>query len=212
MVDISNIRIKNNREKMSKLLFSVSFFLVINLTLSLAMAGECPDSLEWRKIDPKEIQYNVFKQINDDWMALAVGKKGDMNAMTISSGTFGNMWRMPIVTVFVSTDRYTNGFMEQNEYFTVTAFAEEHRDKLRYLGSHSGRDGDKIKDSGLMVEYSDLGNPMFTDGRLVIECRKIYSGEFDSSQFNEKMNDMYRNGMGVHKFYIGEILNVWVKE
>lgn len=184
----------------------------MNLTLLPLRAEECIDSLEWRKIDPKEIQDNIFKLINEDWMALTVGKKGDMNAMTISSGTFGNMWRMPIVTVFISTDRYTSGFMEQNDYFTLTAFEEKHRDKLRYLGSHSGRDGDKIKDSGLKLEYSNLGNPMFTEGRLIIECRKIYSGDFDSSQFNEKMNNMYRNGMGVHKFYIGEILNIWIKE
>lgn len=167
---------------------------------------------EWKKIDPKDIRDNSVRLIAEDWLALAVGKKDDMNAMTISWGSIGNLWGKPVVTVYVSTDRYTYGFMERNDYFTVTAFPEEHRDKLRYIGSHSGRDGDKIKDAGLTVEYTDLGNPAFTDGRLTIECRKIYSEQFDSTRFNKETQAIYSKGMGVHHFYIGEIVNVWVKE
>ena len=166
---------------------------------------------EWRKITPEGITSNTFSLINSQWLALAAGGEGDMNAMTISWGGFGILWGKPVVTVYVSTDRYTYGFMERNDYFTVTAFPEQYRDRLVYIGSHSGRDGDKIKDAGLAVEYTDLGNPTFTDGNLMIECRKIYSQQFDPSRFNEDTKAIYSKGMGVHHLYIGEIVNVWTK-
>ena len=135
-----------------------------------------------------------------------------MNAMTISWGGIGVLWGKPVVTVYVSTDRHTFGFMERNDYFTVTAFPEQHRAKLQYIGSHSGRDGDKIKGAGLTVEYTEQGNPTFTDGRLMIECRKIYSQQFDPARFNDDARRIYSNGMGIHHLYIGEMVNVWVKE
>lgn len=165
----------------------------------------------WKKIEPSEIADNAYRLFNTDWMALAAGVEGDMNAMTISSGSFGSHWKRPIITVYVSPDRYTHSFMERNDYFTVTAFPEEFRDKLSYLGSHSGRDGDKIKDAGLTVAFTDLGNPTFPQGRLVIECKKIYGAQLDSARYGSEIKDVYGN-LGVHYQYVGEIVNVWIKE
>lgn len=69
-----------------------------------------------------------FRRFDDmDWMDLAVGNKDDMNAMTISWGEIGELWERPVVTVYVSSRRYTHSFMERNEYFTVTAFPRSHR-------------------------------------------------------------------------------------
>lgn len=168
---------------------------------------------EWRQISPQEIADNAVTLFKDDWMALAAGKQGDtMNAMTIGWGAIGVLWGKPIVTVYVSPDRYTYTFMERYDHFTVTAFADEHKPKLLHIGSHSGRDGDKIKDAGLTVEYTPLGNPTFTDGRLMIECRKIYSDQFDPARFDDTTKAIYAKGMGIHHFYIGEIVNVWVKD
>ena len=69
-----------------------------------------------------------FRRFDDmDWMALAVENKDDMNAMTISWGEIGELWERPVVTVYVSSSRYTHSFMERNEYFTVTSFPRNHR-------------------------------------------------------------------------------------
>lgn len=37
----------------------------------------------WRRIAPEDVE-NAVRLFDKDWMALAVGSKGDMNAMTIS--------------------------------------------------------------------------------------------------------------------------------
>ena len=67
------------------------------------------DSATWKAIEPDQIR-NTVGMLRDDWMALAVGEEGDMNAMTIGWGDLGVLWNKPIFTVYVSTDRYTHAF------------------------------------------------------------------------------------------------------
>ena len=163
-----------------------------------------------RRIAPEDVE-NAVRLFDKDWMALAVGSKGDMNAMTISWGGMGELWGRPVVTVYVSSSRYTYSFMERNDYFTVTAFPETMRNALIYIGRHSGRDGDKLAPAGLTAEYTALGNPVFKEARLALECRIIYKVPFDAEKMDKDVRHVYDNGMGIHTMYIGEIVNVWAK-
>ena len=86
---------------------------------------------KWQEIKPQEIDVNAVKLFANDWMLLSAGKDTSMNMMTIAWGALGELWGKPVVTVYVSTDRYTYKFLEDNEYFTVTAFPEQFRDKLQ---------------------------------------------------------------------------------
>lgn len=171
---------------------------------------EYSEAKEWKPISPLKVK-NAIQLFDKDWMALAVGKKGDMNAMTISWGEMGELWGRPVVTVYVSTSRYTHSFMERNKYFTVTAFPSKMRPALQYIGTHSGRDGDKLKAAGLTPEYTELGNPIFKEANLAIECKIIYSAPFIPERIDKDARKVYDNGMGIHTMYIGEILNVWEK-
>jgi hypothetical protein len=74
---------------------------------------------------------------------------GHYNAMTVGWGSLGTMWGRPFVQVVVRPSRYTYEFMEQYDTFTLGAFPEEYRDAMLLLGTKSGRDGDKIGESGL---------------------------------------------------------------
>lgn len=165
---------------------------------------------QWHSIDPTEIK-NPVKLFADDWMALAVGKPGDMNAMTIAWGALGELWKRHVVTVYVSSDRYTHSFMERFDRFTLTALPESMRPALEYIGTHSGRDGDKLRAAGLTPEFTELGNPTFREGNLVIECRKIYSAPFQMSAIAPDVRHFYDKGTGIHTMYVGEILNVMVR-
>ena len=164
----------------------------------------------WEAIKPTEIN-NAIHLFDEQWMALAVGKRGDMNAMTISWGSLGELWGRPVVTVYVSSSRHTHGFMERNRYFTVSAFPAEYRPALIYIGTHSGREGDKLQAAGLTPRFTDLGNPIFEEANLAIECRIIYSAPFDLGRMDKEVAGIYDNGMGIHTMYIGEIVNVWKK-
>jgi len=166
----------------------------------------------WQEITPTEIELNPLQMIDRDWLEVSAGKEGKMNLMTISWGSIGELWGRPVFIVYVSTSRYTHQFMEENDYFTVTHFPDSMKDKLAYLGRVSGRDEDKVAGAGLTVEFTELGNPIYAEADLAIECKKIYAQQFDANLLPPEQRAWYeQTGIGIHYMYIGEILHVWKK-
>lgn len=169
-------------------------------------------SENWQEIKPQEIDTNAVKMFADDWMLLSAGKDTSMNMMTIAWGGLGELWGKAVVTIYVSPDRYTYKFLEENEYFTVTSFPEEFREKLQYLGTVSGRDEDKVKGSGLTPEFTELGNPIYKEATLAIECKKIYGQQLQKNLMPLEQRQWYdEKKLGIHMMYIGEIVHVWKK-
>ena len=167
----------------------------------------------WKRIAPSEIPDNSIDLIDNYKGILAMGNKEEHNAMTIGWGTLGVLWSTPIYTVFVSSSRYSYNLMEKYDTFTVTFFNKSHMKDVMYLGHHSGRDGDKIRKTSLHLNYTEAGNPIFDEAFLVIECRKIYAAPFDSAKLLPEQKDFYeKRQIGIHSEYVGEILNVFVKE
>ena len=166
-----------------------------------------------KEITPDSIAQNPIQLIDHDWLVISAGTRSNMNLMTISWGSIGELWGKPIFTAYVSISRHTYKFLEENDYFTITHFPPSFRKALGYLGSASGRDEDKIAGSGLTPLFTDLGNPIYAEADLAIECRKIYSQPFDPARMPDSVYDeWYRNAdRGIHHFYIGEILHVWEK-
>ena len=165
------------------------------------------------EIKPTEIKENVIELFDQKWALVTAGVPGEVNTMTISWGSLGELWNKPVVTVYVSNSRYTHEFMEKNDHFSVTFFPPECRQALQYLGSHSGRDGDKIKESGLTLEWLESGLPSFGEANMIIEARKIYGYPFDEKGFGDVPAEFYASGrMGVHSVYVGEIEHVWIRK
>ena len=195
--------------------------MIKNITITAVVAVFCmmtsvvdskaEMSGDWQKISLNDVK-NPATLFGEDWAALAAGKEGNMNSMTIGWGQFGVLWGRPVMTVYVAPERYTNEFMENNEYFTVTAFPEDYKKALQYIGTHSGRDGDKLKEAGLNAEYTELGNPIFKEGNLAVECKTIYKEEFKADLLDDKATAFYeKTKLHPHITYIGEVVNVWRK-
>ena len=68
------------------------------------------------------IQFNPFTSIGDDWALLAATKEGKTNAMTISWGGVGVIWKKNVAFVFVRDSRYTKEFIDGSDYFSVNFF------------------------------------------------------------------------------------------
>ncbi len=68
--------------------------------------------------------------------------------MTVAWGYFGIMWNKPMAVVVVRPTRFTFEFMEKYDTFTLTAFDKKFKKDLNLLGTKSGRDGDKIAETG----------------------------------------------------------------
>jgi flavin reductase (DIM6/NTAB) family NADH-FMN oxidoreductase RutF len=166
----------------------------------------------WRRLEPTDIPENPIVLVDGYKGILAMGDRQEHNAMTIGWGTLGMLWRKPVFNVYVSSSRFSHSLMEKFDTFTVSFFNMSHLEDVMYLGHHSGRDGDKISHTHLHLNYTKAGTPMFDDAFLIIECRKLYGGPFDVTKMAEDPAAMYASGkMGVHSVYVGEILNVYMK-
>ena len=155
--------------------------------------------------------FNYFSQPGG--MLVCAGNKEKSNAMTIGWGALGNLWGhgTSTVTVYVAEKRFTRQFMEDNEYFTIMTFKD--RDVLRYMGTKSGCDGDKAAALGLHVAYTENGTPYYEEAECVIECKTMYSQEFDPKHFRDDVPRDFYNGFsaGFHAFYIGKIVKALKK-
>ena len=169
-------------------------------------------------ISPTDIKENPIKLFGDDWAVVAAGNQSDFNELTVSWGALGDAWwdNMPIAIIFVSATRYTQQDLEANDTFSINVFPPEYRKQTAYIGSHSGRNEDKVKATGLKVDFTENNTPVFPESRLIIECRKVYSHDLDRSKFSDSLIGNYaqKKFLGVipHTVYFGEIINCWRKQ
>lgn len=166
------------------------------------------------QIPTKKLLAKAHALWDEQWFLLTSGdfSKNDYNTMTVSWGSLGIIWNKPFAQVVVRPTRYTYGFMEQFDSFTLSAFSDTYRKALNLLGSKSGRDGNKIAESGLTPSASSIvAAPHFAEAELVFECRKIYWDDFEPTHFlDPAIHKLYRNDY--HRIYFGEILGVFGTE
>jgi len=85
------------------------------------------------------------------WFLLTAGDREHYNTMAVAWGSIGGMWNHPIVQVVVRPSRYTYEFINKYDTFTLCNLPGQYREAVNFLGTRSGRDRDKIKESGLTV-------------------------------------------------------------
>jgi flavin reductase (DIM6/NTAB) family NADH-FMN oxidoreductase RutF len=158
-----------------------------------------------------ELNDNVFQLIGDDWMLITAGDPGNFNVMTASWGGLGILWHMSVAFCFVRPHRHTFGFMEASDCYTLCFLEGPYRDVLQYCGTRSGRDVDKIAETGLVPLTSDNGGIYYEQCRLVLECRKLYADWLKEESF-VRQNLIGKNypKKDFHRFYIGEIISCLV--
>lgn len=154
--------------------------------------------------------FDVFKSIGKDWMLITAGGESKVNTMTASWGGFGVLWNKNVSYIFVRPQRYTFKFLENSKYYSLSFLGGEHKKILSYCGSHSGKDVDKIAETGLKVIYDDA--PYFEQSKLTFICKKLYSDFIDPKCFEfSELQANYENN-DYHKIYVGEITKCLIKE
>lgn len=162
-------------------------------------------------VKPKELKDNTFKLIGTDWMLITAGTAESFNTMTASWGGLGILWGKNVCYIFVRPERYTYGFMEKSDQFTLTFFDEKYRDALNFCGTKSGRDVDKIASTGLTPISDKEGIVYFNEARIVLQCRKLYFQDIDPKNFIDPSIAKNYINSGYHRMYIGEITDCFIK-
>ncbi len=165
----------------------------------------------FKTITPNDITDNAFKLIGKDWALVTAGSKDSFNTMTVSWGSVGIMWNKPVAFTFIRPQRYTFGFLEKNGMFTMSFFDEEFRKALQICGTKSGRDIDKVKETGLTPAFTGDGVPYFEEARLVLVCKKLYAQDLNEDSIIEEAVKSNYSGDNYHRMYISEIVSVLKK-
>ena len=105
--------------------------------------------------------------------------------------------------------------MEREEDFTLSFFDGRYRNALSLLGTKSGRDGDKVAESGLTPVPVPGGGVTFAQARVVLECQKLYVSDLQAGKFLDpailpRFYDAQHGGL--HRVYIARITAAYLAE
>ena len=162
-----------------------------------------------REIPVSELICNPVTLIGNEWMLITAGtEEGGFNTMTASWGHLGTLWNKPTCVAYVRPQRYTKEFVDREGLFTLSFFPESYKSKLSYLGSHSGRDENKVAKTGLTPLFTD-GTTCFQEARLVLVCRKLYRAPLVEEGFvDPAVAEACYPKKDFHDLYVGEIVKV----
>ena len=172
----------------------------------------------------EEKDYKVFELFHKQWALVSAGSPERFNACTVSWGSMGSLWTRlgeeegSIMTVYLHPARFTCDFMRECGIFTVSFFPDEQKKALGYMGSHSGRDCDKVAAAGLTPVAIGEG-VTFQEANLTFVCRKLYQHQFAREDLAPEIQDYYRNNPKIypvdkdgqwqpHWVFVGRILEV----
>ncbi|MFA5481530.1 MAG: flavin reductase [Bacilli bacterium] len=164
--------------------------------------------MEFQEIELQDIEKykNVFELFSESAIALA-NDGNRTNGLTIGWGSLGVLWSKPTCVVYIHETRYSRIIFDEAKTFSVCFFNNQYSQQLGYFGRVSGRDVDKVKSGGLLLEEKD-GIPYFAEADLVVLCRKMGQSQFDQVKISEARIKKWYDKDGVHTIYYGEIVKV----
>ena len=126
-------------------------------------------------IQPFDYASQILKAVRSG-VLVTTRARGKTNTMSISWGTMGIQWGLPIFTVFVRGCRHTKTMLDEAMEFTVNIPLEAvDKNIIRVCGTLSGRDTDKLALLGLTAEAPEvIATPGIRELPLTLECKVIY--------------------------------------
>lgn len=163
-----------------------------------------------KEISARELKDNFVKILSEDWALLTSGDEDAFNTMTVSWGGIGELWGKDVAFVFVRPQRYTFSFMEKFSHFSLSFFGGEYKKELAFCGSKSGKDVDKIKETGLTPIKID-NTVGFKEAKITVVMKKLAYQDMSPEGFIDlSIMDNYKAG-DFHRVYVGEIEKVIVE-
>ena len=164
-----------------------------------------------KEINIRQLKENAVKMISDDWALLSAGDEKGFNSMTVSWGGIGELWGKDVAFIFVRPQRYTKEFIDKTDLLTLSFFGGEYKKELALCGKKSGRDIDKMKETGFTPVFSD-GTVYIGEAENVLILKKLAVTQMTPDIFLDKTidEDCYPN-KDYHIVYIAEIVKTLEK-
>ncbi|AGA69140.1 conserved protein of DIM6/NTAB family [Desulfitobacterium dichloroeliminans LMG P-21439] len=167
----------------------------------------------FKEITPEQFIHSPFQLLDKEWMLITAGNEVKVNTMTASWGGLGVLWNKNVAYVFIRPTRYTKEFVDASATLSLSFFDSAHKKQMGYLGRVSGRDVDKIKESGLTVLKAEDGTPYFEEAKITLFCKKLYAQELKPECFTEAGIDEKNYPLkDYHTMYVVEIEQILVEK
>lgn len=173
--------------------------------------------------------FNAYDLFNKHWALITSGDKNNFNSCTISWGSIGNIWcnetNRKIITIYIHPARFTFEFLKKYDSFTVSFYNEEYKKSLIYMGTHSGKNEDKVLNSNL-TPLEIFNNITYKEAKVTFICKKLYMDQFNINNLNDEIKDYYKKSPKIfpnvtsnqshdnwepHYMIIGEIIDNYIK-
>lgn len=147
---------------------------------------------------------------------ITAGSAEHFNACTVMYGAIGMIWSKNAYFAFVKPERHTWEFIKDSDYFTMAYFPKEFNGIHQIFGYRSGRDMDKVKETGITPEFLEHGIG-YKEASEIYVCRKLYMKQMDRSLEPDDVIAMYDDPDNIihgecHYAIIGEIVDHIVRE
>lgn len=169
------------------------------------------EELNFTKKNIKEVSLNPFAKIGDDWFLITAGDEEKFNMMTASWGFMGVMWGKNEFISVIRPQRYTKEFVDKSEYYTASFFKSDMKKALTFCGTHSGKDYDKVKETGLTpIKVGD--SISFAEADMILLIKKDFVQKMEKNSFVGTENaEKWYPTEDFHFEYIGEIVEAYVR-
>lgn len=159
------------------------------------------------EVPVEHLQINPFTGIGGDGFLITAGTPDRYNMMTANWGSMGVLWKRNILSLYVRGSRYTHSFLEESEGFTVSFFPPDLAEVLTWCGKHSGREYDKLKETGLkpaFIKAADGSERVtFKEATLIFSCTKAALTRLDPATFVAPEIGGFYEKPDYHTHYIG---------
>ena len=133
--------------------------------------------------------------------------------MTVGWGGFGVMWGRPVVFYAVRPTRFTFALAEEGRAVSFAAFPTSFSGALSYLGTHSGREGEKYSAAGITPIEMPNGGIGFREASLILTGRRIFSHPMGREDFSdENIEKKWYEKEPYHTLYAAEIERIYLAE
>lgn len=121
-------------------------------------------------MDKKAANFNSCLQPTPKVLVSCRGENGENNALAVAY-CCNCSYDPPMVMVGIVPSRHSYKMIKESGCFVVNLTCKANRELFDYLGSHSGRDEDKLKAAGARLgEGVKVNAPVLADCPVNIEC------------------------------------------
>lgn len=162
----------------------------------------------FQKITTDIMEINPFEKIGKDWMLVTAGNEEKANTMTASWGALGQMWGKDAAFVVIRQSRFTKEFIDREGKFSLSFPKNSYRKVMKFLGTVSGRNEDKIKEAGIEIGFYNKV-PYVDQADLLLICKVMSATLIKPEDFKDKDIDMaWYKDKDYHTLYIAEITDI----